>query len=612
MITYKIYSYPSFEELHKDYFNSLLEIVRVNKLFSSKIDKIIITDEIEDEITRQCDNIIPKPKLTRDREFKGVSKTIDIEGKKRIFFDALSVNSYYKYTPKIFIEQLIEVYAEDIISHNVTVLPYFSISTPIDEIVKMLFSQWASKIISNIPLKSKLHSDESIHRDVKIYVDAFKRNIKRLHYIYQENLSIEEFWINSVKELDFFIRRCIDVRSDNGSFENLQEFSNTIPEIINDIEIQSNNIINGDKIDFSNQTKLTIEIFKLCYINIPNGDNTNEIIIDSPKKLFRNNIIDTEKRIVAFIDILGFSNIIEEYDNNIQSNILNELHDTLESAVKIAIQNITDQNIETEIREYIEYRMFSDCICISIPYIEYGNDFLVQFNSIAMIARIYQFAMMQKGFFVRGGISIGSYYSDKNMIFSGGLVSAYKLEQKAKYPIIIIDKTIIGKLINDYAENSVGVFFDKIFIFDPNEPDKVFLNPFEILDNSNKYFNYIQSIINNILDKNNSEYSSLTNEAIEIIKLNKEITDPIFDYCKNNITSETSSVAKELILDYINKHLEIYQKKRLSLIENAEETKETDKIIEKFNYIKKITNWSLNKSESSDFKYFQIKERANS
>src|SRR5207253_2089639 len=108
------------------------------------------------------------------------------------------------------------------------------------------------------------------------------------------------------------------------------------------------------------------------------------------------------------------------------SNILNELHDTLEIAVKSSIENMTDPKSKTDLKEYLEYRMFSDCICLSLPYIEFGNDFHIQFHSLSGIARTYQLIMLQKGFFVRGGISIGSFFADKNMIFSGGLVKAYK------------------------------------------------------------------------------------------------------------------------------------------------------------------------------------------
>ena len=80
--------------------------------------------------------------------------------------------------------------------------------------------------------------------------------------------------------------------------------------------------------------------------------------VETPKKLFKNNIVDTEPRIVAFIDILGFSAIIEEYDSDNYSNILNELHDTLEMAVKVSIENMTDPKMQTDLKEYLEYRMF--------------------------------------------------------------------------------------------------------------------------------------------------------------------------------------------------------------------------------------------------------------
>jgi len=61
---------------------------------------------------------------------------------------------------------------------------------------------------------------------------------------------------------------------------------------------------------------------------------------------------------------------------------------------------------------------------------------------------------MTKGFFLRGGISTGSYFADDNMIFSKGLVNAYQLEsKKAIYPRVIIDKNIVVRIQNISIES---------------------------------------------------------------------------------------------------------------------------------------------------------------
>lgn len=607
MIVYKIYRYLKFEEVHKDYFNSLLETVQVQNFLSPNIDEIIITDDIEGEIERSCKDRFRQPNLTRTREFKGIAKTVDFEGKKKIFFDAINVNGFVEYTPQIFFEQLIEVYAEDLVTHNFKVPSQFSLETPLTEILKMYFSQWATKVVSNVTEEMLSIPQKKIHTDVKMFVDAFKRNMRRLHYKYQEDLSLDEFWIKAITEVDFFVRRCFDVKFDDGSFIHLQEFSEIIPTLLTEIQIQTQNLLQKKKIDFSVMREKVKEILNKCAIDVPYESRMNVKIMETPKKLFRNNIVDTEPRIVAFMDILGFSAIIEEYDSNSESNILNELHDTLETAIKISIENMIDQKAKTDLKEYLEYRMFSDCICISLPFIEFGNDFHIQFHSLSTIVKSYQLAMMQKGFFVRGGISVGSFYSDKHMIFSGGLVSAYKLEQKTVYPVVAIEQKVIERLKKNFAENSKGLFYENILLYSDNEPEKVFLNPFDLLDNSMKYFDYLQSTMDNLIKENEADKNdSLSGLTTSLLKLTNTFTKPIFDYAKSQMTAENMNAAKEIILEYINEQLEKQSEVLLKVEKDTDEYKDAKKIAVKYEHLKSLTEWSMGKVDSSLFKYFQF------
>lgn len=607
MITYKIYKSLKFEDIHKDYFVSLLDAIKQHEYLSPNIDEIIITDDIEGEIERYCQSRFRQPHLTRTREFTAIAKTVDFDGKKKIFFDAVNVNGFVKYTPQVFFEQLIEVYAEDLVSHNLKVPKQFTVETPLPEILTMYFSQWATKVVANVVESMLEIQQEIIHSDVKMFVDAFKRNIRRLHYKYQEELLLEEFWIGAITEVDFFIRRCLDVKYDNGSFDNLQEFSEAIPPLLQKIQIQTQNLLQKKEIDFTFMLDKVKEILKICSIEVPNESRLNVKIIETPKNLFRNNIVDTEPRIVAFLDILGFSHIIEEYDLDNQSNILNELHDTLEMAIKVSIESMTNPKAKTDLKEYLEYRMFSDCICISLPFIEFGNDFHIQFHSLAAIVQAYQLAMMQKGFFVRGGISVGSFYSDKHMIFSGGLVSAYQIEQKAVYPIIAIDKKVIDRLKVNFAENAKGLFYENTLLFHDNEPEKIFLNPFNLLDNAGKYFDFLQSTMENLIKESEAEKDDALSElTTSLLKLTNTITKPIYDSAKSQITPENMNAGKEKILEYIDEQLEKYAEVVQKSEVDTQEHKEAKKIIVKYEHLKSLTEWSMGRKESSLFKYFQF------
>jgi len=607
MIVYKIHRYLKYEEAYTEYFNSLLEVVKQQNLLSPNIDEIIITDDIDGEIERYCTNRFRQPNITRTREFKGIAKTVDFEGKKKIFFDAVNVNKYVKYAPQIFFKQLLEVYAEDLVSHNFKVPNQFSLDTPLAEIIKIYFSQWATKILANVVEKMLANRQEKIHTDAKMFVDAFKRNIRRLHYKYQEDVSLDEFWIKAITEVDFFVRRCFDVKFDDGTFTNLQEFSEIIPTMLSEIQIQTQNLLEKKEIDFTIMREQVLQILNKCSIDVPYESRMNVKIMETPKKLFRNNIVDTEPRIVAFLDILGFAAIIEEYDSDNQSNILNELHDTLEMAIKISVESMTDQKAKTDLKEYLEYRMFSDCICISLPYIEFGNDFHIQFHSLATLVKSYQLAMMQKGFFVRGGIAIGSFYSDKHMIFSGGLVSAYKLEQTIVYPVIGIHKKVIERLKINFIENSKGLFYENILLFTDNEPEKIFLNPFDLLDNSVKYFDYLRSTMDNLIKSNEEDKDDpLTGMTTSLLKLANTFTKPIFDNVKLQMTPENINAAKEMVLGYVNEQLNKHNKILLHKEVESSEYKEAQKIVVKYEHLKSLTEWSMGKSDSSLFKYYNF------
>src|SRR5690606_30722761 len=110
---------------------------------------------------------------------------------------------------------------------------------------------------------------ELIHSDVKMFVDSFKRNIRKLHYKHQDDLLLDAFWIDVLMELDHFVRRCLDVKFDNGSFENLQEFSDIIPSLLNQIEHESLKLIKGEELEFSQIHRNILNVLKKCSIEIP-------------------------------------------------------------------------------------------------------------------------------------------------------------------------------------------------------------------------------------------------------------------------------------------------------------------------------------------------------
>lgn len=608
MIVYKIYTVNSerFIEHNEEYFSNLLEIIQKENFLSSNIDEIIITDDIQGEIKRYCDERFRTPDLTISREFKAIAKTINFDGNKKVFFDAINVNAWSKYTGQIFLEQLLEIYADDLISHIFPVSQQYEVQTPFNEVIRIHFSQWATKVVSNILEKNFTVEEEFKHDNSKIFVDSFKRNIRKYHFKYQKDHDLDIFWTTVMREIDFMIRRCLDVKFDNGIFNSDNDFYESINLIISQIESQTTNLLNKLEIDLTIIENEIASIFEKCYIKVSKIGIMEVNILDTPKKLFKNNLVDTEPRIVAFMDILGFSAIIEEYDSDESSNILNELHDTLEIAIKLSIENMIDPKSQTDVKEYLEYRMFSDCICISLPFIEFGNDFHIQFHSLSSIVKAYQLAMMQKGFFVRGGISIGSFYADRNMIFSGGLVKAYKLEQAAVYPIIAIDDNVIERLQHNFIENEKGLFIKDTMLTYKNNQSKIFLNPFDFLDNSTKYLDYLNSTFENLIVENDDD-DPLTKMTNSLLKMTSSLTKPIFDEARSNLSPETTLKTKEDILTLIQYQIDKHQYTK----ENSDDEKilrEMEKVISKYTFLKNFVLWSLGKTEAELFTHYKFEE----
>ena len=589
MITYKIYNLPdNFKEIHEEHFSSFLRKIIQLDLLSSSINEIIITDELEIEIESCCADKPNIPFPTVSREFRAIGKIVNFDGIKKIFYDAKSVNIFNEYAQQIFTELLLEVKAEDILDTKYKKTTYYSANTPLNEICEILLSNWISKELSKILRKKFVYNRAQNHTEVRVYTDTLKRNVKKIHYTYQKDQNLTTFWFDIVKEINRFICRCLDVKCENGNMNNLAEFKFVIPKLLAEIEKQVNNFHENRDIEINKIENLIREILEICFIKIKylNDTKGNYIdIIDNPKKIFKDSIIDTEPRIVAFIDILGFSAIIEEYDSDESSNLLNDLHDTLEIAIKSSIENMKNNKIKSDFQEDLEYRMFSDCICISIPYIEYGDDFHSVFHSLAFVIKSFQLAMMQKGFFVRGGISMGSYFADKNMIFSGGLVNAYKIETQVKNPIIAIDEKIKKRLEHNYEENVKGFLYDGLLIYNNEKPEILFLNPFDLLDNSSKNINYLQENLNAIIE----DYDNSNIVSKSLLEFSNLFSEPF----KSLLSDENINLAKEEILNYIQDYIHQYKKILEENINDEELNKSVNNIISKYDFMENLIQWTM-------------------
>ncbi|WP_438312434.1 hypothetical protein [Sporosarcina sp. FA9] len=134
-----------------------------------------------------------------------------------------------------------------------------------------------------------------------------------------------------------------------------------------------------------------------------------------------------EERIVAFIDILGFKNIVEH------SNKAFEIMDIIIESKKFY------QKVMYEVSEQeIKVTMFSDCIVISSPASIGYLHFLLD------ILKNMQAELIQMGILIRGGIEIGDCFHEKETLFGPAMNKSYELENNvANVPRIVLSKYLI-------------------------------------------------------------------------------------------------------------------------------------------------------------------------
>ncbi len=110
---------------------------------------------------------------------------------------------------------------------------------------------------------------------------------------------------------------------------------------------------------------------------------------------------------------------------------------------------------------------------------------------------------------------------------------------------------MIERIKLNFTENAMGLFYEGTLLFSKSEPEKIFLNPFDFLDNSMKYFDYLQSTIDNVIKSNEeNEDDVLSGLTTSLLKLTNSFTKPIFDYAKSQITPEQMNAAKEKVLEF--------------------------------------------------------------
>lgn len=233
--------------------------------------------------------------------------------------------------------------------------------------------------------------------------------------------------------------------------------------------------------------------------------------------------------IVAFLDILGFKEHVRKYVNPKHpqdKEILEKIKSALNDSFNIIRQS--------EYRDLLRIKVFSDCTCASMPAMLCTPTEASMLCSLITWAGGYNFQLFRRNIYPRGGISAGFHYEDENMIFSDGLIKAYELENKrAIYPRTILDEELVQRLKWLWMDQR-----DTIELFGTNkkiivdEEGIALINPFNLIQSTDKgNFEEIKKQFNN---KNDFKAYLLSIDNKYNNEILKNLEDKIEQYKDDN------------------------------------------------------------------------------
>lgn len=574
------------------FYTEIIDLAKNKNIWDDSIKSILITDDLEKETNSQAEKWNIRSLISKEKEYRVVSKVLfnqNIDSPEHIIFIPFQNFSFEKLQHKrIILGQIISIHANHLIPREIQLHEVEHKSYALNDYIISSAIDWVKANYTRKKLNEVLREelDEFHHSSFLI---AFKRKLKKNLFEYNgDRLDNEKrlgiFWFNYFLSIHTLFIRLAETNYEKAEIQIPQDESSYkhIYYVLNEINLLTENLVAKNEfniIPLKGAIKKFSEHFQV-FLEDEREDTFRIRLTKDPKDYFKDEIVETEPRFVCFIDILGFSDLINEYDSNISSTILQDIQESFAQAKTFLFAN--KGNKPDEVTRNLEYQTFSDNICISIPYFDNETDYISNFNIIATYVRALQFVLMEKGFFTRGGISTGSYYSDNNLIFSKGLVNAYFLEsKKAIYPRVVIDNIIIDKLKTYKPESFTFFGLEKVIIFDWEET--AFLNPFGLINSS-------LAPIKSMMDKCQTDTNDpLVNSLNSITKTFQDLTINLLNIAGDAEQSSVSKI-KSLIIDNILRH------------------RSEENILSKYLWLEEFTKWIEN-IDSGKLKFSYLNEK---
>jgi hypothetical protein len=146
-----------------------------------------------------------------------------------------------------------------------------------------------------------------------------------------------------------------------------------------------------------------------------------------------------ERRVLAFLDILGFRSLIE---------------DGREAELLLILKRIQREFAEADVdpNRFVAETAFSDSFVVSMKVDESG------FPATALVAYVifHICGMLSNGILVRGGIAVGDAYHRNGIVFGPAMNEAYKIENElAIYPRVVLSDAVLEMLEKESIESKL-------------------------------------------------------------------------------------------------------------------------------------------------------------
>lgn len=220
-----------------------------------------------------------------------------------------------------------------------------------------------------------------------------------------------------------------------------------------------------------------------------------------------------EKRLIAFVDVLGFSTLIE--DSKVDTTLRRKIKNAMET-----IQKTVNEGIESSIRNVTT---FSDSAVISYR----GDEHSVLLYLLLDVIHL-QLQLGIQGIMIRGGIAYGDCYHDGSVVFGPAMNEAYRLENKvADWPRVVIDRKCLDEAIEETVDH--GIYTEKYELQEissclrEDEDDSNLLyvdylcQPQELLSFGDEYYEWLRDYRETIV-KGLNRYSS-RNKDLEMDRI---------------------------------------------------------------------------------------------